>query len=96
MVFKTTPSEGKLLSAGTFAMPSGENELYSPTSIAADPGSGDLILLGEDAEENAGHKVVQRVGPTGALEERFSRGNSRPHSRRRSPDSPQRPKQKIG
>jgi hypothetical protein len=69
--FKTTPSEGKLLSAGTFAMPSGENELYSPTSIAVDPTGGDLVLLGEDAEENAGHKVVQRVSPTGTLGERF-------------------------
>jgi hypothetical protein len=69
--FKTTPSEGTLPSAGTFTMPSGENELYSPTSIAVDPVSGDLILLGEDAEENAGHKVVQRVSPTGTLGERF-------------------------
>jgi hypothetical protein len=69
--FKTTPSEGKLLSAGTFAMPSGENELYSPTSIAVDPTGGDLVLLGEDAEENAGHKVVQRVSSTGTLGERF-------------------------
>jgi hypothetical protein len=69
--FKTTPSEGKLISAGTFAMPSGENELYSPTSIAVDPRGGDLVLLGEDAEENAGHKVVQQVSPSGALEERF-------------------------
>ncbi len=69
--FKTTPSEGKLISAGTLAMPSGESELYSPTSIAVDPTGSDLVLLGEDAEENAGHKVVQRVGPTGTLGERF-------------------------
>jgi hypothetical protein len=76
--FKTSANEGKLESAGTFAMPAGEKELYGPTSIAVDPSNGDLVLLGEadPEEQKKGPKVVQRVnaaGPVSAwtLGERF-------------------------
>ena len=60
---------GKLESAGTLAMPSGEAELYEPTAIAVDPTNGDLVLLGEDG--SATHKVVQRLSSSGVVGARF-------------------------
>ncbi len=62
---------GGLTSAGSFTLPSGADELYRPTSIAVDPVSGELVLLGEDAQNNAGHVVVERFNPAGTLVGRF-------------------------
>lgn len=62
---------GGLASAGTFALPSGADELYQPTSIAVDPLSGELVLLGEDAQNNAGHIVVERFTAAGVPGGRF-------------------------
>jgi hypothetical protein len=67
--FKTGPDS--LESAGAFALPSGANELYRPTSIAVDRSTGELVLLGEDAQNNAGHVVVERFSTVGALSGRF-------------------------
>jgi hypothetical protein len=67
--FKTGPSS--LESAGAFALPSGTEELYRPTSIAVDPTNGELVLLGEDAQNNAGHVVVERFSWAGVPSGRF-------------------------
>jgi hypothetical protein len=82
--FKTTPNAGKLELASTFTLPLGEKELYNPTSIAVDPASGDVVILGEDngtvvpvpeeeeKTEVVHHTVLERVSPAGVVGTRFT------------------------
>ncbi|HEX4463872.1 MAG TPA: PKD domain-containing protein [Solirubrobacterales bacterium] len=81
--FKTTPNAGKLELASTFTLPLGEKELYNPTSIAVDPASGDVVILGEDdgtvvpvpeeeeKTEVVHHTVLERVSSAGVVGTRF-------------------------
>jgi List-Bact-rpt repeat protein/PKD domain-containing protein len=81
--FKTTPNAGKLELASTFTLPLGEKELYNPTSIAVDPASGDVVILGEDEgtvvpvpeeeekTEVVHHTVLERVSSAGVVGTRF-------------------------
>ena len=81
--FKTTPNAGKLELASTFTLPLGEKELYNPTSIAVDPSTGDVAILGEDKgtvvpvpedeekTEVVHHAVLERVSSAGVAGARF-------------------------
>jgi DNA-binding beta-propeller fold protein YncE len=81
--FKTTPNTSKLELASVFTLPLGEKELYNPTSIAVDPSTGDVVILGEDngtvvpvpeEEEKTKvvhHAIVERVSSTGIVDARF-------------------------
>ena len=79
--FKTTPNGSKLELASTFTMPLDEKEIYNPTSIAVDPSTGDVVILGEDKgtvialpeekTEKVHHAVVQRISSTGLPGTRF-------------------------
>jgi DNA-binding beta-propeller fold protein YncE len=81
--FKTTPDAGKLELASTFTLPLGEKEVYNPTSIAVDPSTGDVVILGEDhgavvpvpedeeKTEVVHHAVMQRISSTGLAGARF-------------------------
>jgi len=81
--FKTTPNAGKLELASTFTLPLGEKELYNPTSIAVDPVTGDVVVLGEDKgtvvpvpeeeekTEVVHHTVLERVSSAGVVGTRF-------------------------
>jgi ABC-type phosphate transport system substrate-binding protein len=72
LVYSTTPEGAKLVpdkTTPTIALPEGEKEIYSVQAIAVDPSNHDILLLGE---ENAGHKIVQRVSSAGVLGARFT------------------------
>jgi Divergent InlB B-repeat domain/PKD domain len=68
LAFKTAPEGEALVSAGSFDLPEGAEELYTPQSIAVDPSNGDILVMAEDA---AKHIVIQRVSSTGTLGARF-------------------------
>jgi hypothetical protein len=71
LVFSTKPEGGKLVAdktTPTIPLPSGENELYLPQSIAVDPSTHDLVILAEDATH---HPVVQRFSSAGVAGNRF-------------------------
>ena len=72
LVYSTTPEAGKLVpdaTLPTISLPEGANEIYEVRSIAVDPSNHDIVLLGE---ENAKHKIVQRVSSTGTIGNRYT------------------------
>ncbi|HEY2056595.1 MAG TPA: hypothetical protein VGH14_21890, partial [Solirubrobacterales bacterium] len=69
LVFKTAPEGEKLVSAGSpLNLPVGEEELYTPQSIAVDPSNHDIVILAENA---AKHIVIQRISASGTIGPRF-------------------------
>ncbi|HWA55180.1 MAG TPA: PKD domain-containing protein, partial [Solirubrobacterales bacterium] len=68
LAFKTTPESEKLVSAGSFNLPEGTEELYQPQSIAVDPANGDIVIM---AEDSAKHIVIQRFSSSGTPGARF-------------------------
>jgi Divergent InlB B-repeat domain/PKD domain len=70
LVFSTEPKGSELVPAEvpTLKLPEGEDTLYTPESIAVDPSSHDLVVLGENIEERA---TVQRIGSAGSIGARF-------------------------
>jgi PKD repeat protein len=70
LVFSTEPS-GTALVAGspaTLSLPSGEEAIYEPQTIAVDPSTHDLVILGENVD---GHLLVQRISSAGAAGARY-------------------------
>ncbi|MGN6587783.1 MAG: PKD domain-containing protein [Solirubrobacterales bacterium] len=70
LVFSTEPSGTALVPAptATLPLPTGEEALYSPQSIAVDPSNHDLVIL---AENMAGHTIVQRISSAGVAGVRY-------------------------
>lgn len=72
IVYSTAPSGSSLVppSGGpaTLPLPTGDEALYNPQSLAVDPSTGDLIILAENAD---GHAVVQRISSAGVPGARF-------------------------
>lgn len=70
LVFSTEPSGTALVPASpaTLAVPGSEEAIYEPQTIAVDPSSNDLVILGEDFN---GHLLVQRIGSNGTPGARY-------------------------
>ncbi len=70
-VFKIMPSNGELVPAATprVLLPtSTEDQIRKPISIAIDPVSHGVVILGKSFAE---HPIIERIGPTGNVEARF-------------------------
>jgi hypothetical protein len=70
-VFKTAPSGGQLVPAATprILLPtSTEDQIRKPTSIAVDPVTHGIVVLGQSFSE---HRIFERISPAGSLEARF-------------------------
>ena len=70
LAFSTEPSGTALVPASpaTLAVPGSEEAIYEPQTIAVDPSSHDLVILGEDFN---GHLLVQRIGSDGTPGARY-------------------------
>ena len=67
----STEEEGSTLKpalAEPLPVPGGEEAIYEPQTIAVDPSSHDLVILGENSEQ---HIVIQRISSTGVPGARF-------------------------
>jgi hypothetical protein len=71
LVYSTKAEGNKLIpdkTTPTIPLPSGENELYFPQSIAVDPSTHDLVILAEDSLHRP---VIQRFSSAGVAGARF-------------------------
>ncbi len=70
LVFSTEQSGTALKAASpaTLPLPGGEETIYEPQTIAVDPNTHDLVVLGENFD---GHLVVQRISSAGVAGARF-------------------------
>jgi hypothetical protein len=70
LVFSTEPSGSTLEPAtpATLPLPSGEEAIYNPQTIAVDPSNHDLVILGDDIKE---HLLIQRISSTGVAGARY-------------------------
>ncbi|HVY77799.1 MAG TPA: PKD domain-containing protein, partial [Solirubrobacterales bacterium] len=69
LVYSTTPEGSALKALSPIELPAGAEEIYEPQAIAVDPASHDIVVLGN---ENAKHRIVQRISSAGVLGARYT------------------------
>ena len=69
LVYSTTPEGSALKPLSAIPLPAGANQIYEPQAIAVDPSNNDILVL---ANENAKHRIVQRISSAGVLGARYT------------------------